>query len=102
MKLYRDVDYYLCFEEFPRMGVPGAIAANGDGTCTIYINTLYCRRRQRETLRHELRHLALQHLWREDLSLRAREAAAGELEGGDVKMAPDFSWVEAAPDRERG
>ncbi len=95
MKMYRDVDYFLFFQDFPRIGVPGFIGLNQDGTCSIFINTLYCPRKQKETLRHELRHLALDHLWRDDRPLRDREAEAGDLYGSDVSIAPDFSWVEA-------
>lgn len=95
MKMYRDVDYFLFFQDFPRVGVPGFIGQNADGTCSIFINTLYCPRKQKETLRHELRHLALDHFWREDRPLRDLEAEADDLYGSDVSIAPDFSWVEA-------
>ena len=95
MKFYQDVDYFLFFEDFPRMGIPGVIGANQDGTCSIYINTLYCEARQRETLRHELRHMALWHLWRDDLCLAYKEAEAEAFLDGRVVIAPDFSWVEA-------
>ena len=95
MKMYRDVDYFLFFQDFPRVGVPGFIGQNADGTCSIFINTLYCPRKQKETLRHELRHLALDHLWRGDRPLRDLEAEAGDLYARDVAIAPDFSWVEA-------
>ena len=93
--MYRDLDYFLVFEDFPRIGVPGFIGQNADGTCSIFINTLYCPRKQKETLRHELRHLALDHLWENDRTLREREAEAGDLYDQDVRFAPDFSWVEA-------
>ena len=96
MKYYRDVDYFLFFEDFPRMGVPGVIGANLDGTCTIYINTLYCQRKQEETLRHELRHMALWHLWRDDMELRDKELQADDIYAADVIFAPDFAWVEIA------
>lgn len=94
MRYYRDVDYFLCFEDFPRMGVPGAIGPNLDGTCCIYINTLYCEKKQRETLHHELRHMALWHLWRDDMELRDKETEADALQDGRVIIAPDYSWVE--------
>ena len=94
MKYYQDVDYFLFFEEFPRMGVPGIIGANRDGTCSIYINTLYCEKKQRETLIHELRHMALWHLWRDDMELRNKEAEADTLQDDRVVIAPDYSWVE--------
>lgn len=96
MKYYRDVDYFLFFEDFPRMGVPGAIGPNLDGTCSIYINTLYCEKTQCETLRHELRHMALWHLWRDDMELREKELQASDIRAGDVTFAPDYGWVEIA------
>ena len=95
MRLFRDVDYFLYFEDFPRIGVPGAIWENEDCTCSISINTLYCPRKQEEALRHELRHLVLCHLWRDDLSLPSKEAEADKIDDKDVVFAPDFSWVEA-------
>lgn len=96
MRLYQDVDYFLFFEDFPRMGVPGVIGANPDGTCSIYINTLYCEKRQVETLRHELRHMALWHLWRDDMELREKESQADDIYADNVIFAPDFAWVEIA------
>lgn len=95
MRLYRDIDYFLFFEDFPRMGIPGAIGANCDGTCSIYINTLYCQRKQVEALRHELRHMALWHLWRDDMELRDKEFEADKLGDCSVRFASDYSWVEA-------
>ncbi len=96
MRYYKDVDYFLFFEDFPRMGVPGAIWANEDGTCTICINTLYCEKTQCDTLRHELRHMALWHLWRDDMELREKELQADDIHDDTVTFAPDFAWVEIA------
>ena len=96
MRYYKDVDYFLFFEDFPRMGVPGAIWANEDGTCTICINTLYCEKAQSNTLRHELRHMALWPLWRDDMELREKELQADDIHDDTVTFAPDFAWVEIA------
>ncbi|MCI5499227.1 MAG: hypothetical protein MR419_06860 [Clostridiales bacterium] len=94
MRLYQGVDFFLFFEDFPCMGVPGFIGANADGTSSIYINTLYCEKKQNETLRHELRHLALGHLWRDDMELPDKEWEAEQFWAPDVRIADDFSYVE--------
>lgn len=94
MRLYRGVDFFLFFEDFPCMGVPGFIGANSDGTSSIYINTLYCEKKQNETIRHELRHLALGHLWRDDMELMDKEREADRRWATDVRIADDFSCVE--------
>ena len=95
MKYYEGIDYFLAFEDFPHMGVPGAIASNGDGTVTIYINTLYCKERQNETLRHELRHFVRGHFNSDcTLTLAEKEIDADNIDDESYQFAPDFSWVE--------
>lgn len=95
MKYYEGIDYFLSFEDFPHMGVPGAIASNGDGTVTIYINTLYCKERQNETLRHELRHFVRGHFDSNcTMTLTEKEMDADDIGDTSYKFAPDFSWVE--------
>lgn len=94
MRLYRDADYYLFFEDFPCMGVRGFVGSNPDGTSTAFINTMYGPNRQQETVRHELRHIALDHLWRDDMELADKEREAdGDCEC-TITFADDFSWVE--------
>ena len=95
MKYYEGIDYFLSFEDFPHMGVPGAIASNGDGTATIYINTLYCKARQNETLRHELRHFVRGHFNSDcTMTLTEKEIDANNIDDVSYQFAPDFSWVE--------
>ena len=76
LKYYRGVDYFLFFEDFPHMGVPGVIAANSDGTANIYINTLYSPDCQRRAIRHELRHLARNHFYCDWMTLEEKELRA--------------------------
>lgn len=94
MKLYRDVDYFIYFEDFPCMGTRGFVGSNVDGTSSIYINTLYCEPKQRECLRHELRHVALDHLWRDDMEEKTKESEADGITSHSFQFASDFSWVE--------
>ena len=94
MKLYRDIDYYLFFQDFPCMGAHGFVGSNQDGTVSIYINTLYCERMQRKTIRHELRHVALNHLWRDDMEEQDKENEANDGLCEKIQIANDYAWVE--------
>ena len=98
MKYYRDVDYFLYFEEFPHMGVPGTIVANIDGTVNIYINTLYCVEKREEAIRHELRHMVKQHLFNDALSISEKELDADKIYDSDCVFGENFSYVEYNPD----
>lgn len=93
MRYYRDVDYFIYFEEFPHMGISGVITANSDGTSNIYINTLYSAERQREAIKHELRHLVRQHQYCDWKSLEEKEAEAEEDDTGCI-FGEDFSYAE--------
>lgn len=75
------------------MGVPGAIAANIDGTSNIYVNTLYCENIQRKTIRHELRHMVNNHAYCDWMTVQEKELEADEDDGSCI-FADDFSFVE--------
>lgn len=55
--------------EFPNTASPSLAVSNGDGTFSIYINTLFCEAKQRESLRHEVEHLTEEHFFRDDLTI---------------------------------
>lgn len=93
MKYYLGVDYFFFFEDFPHMGVPGAIAANEDGTVNIYINTLYCDEVQRRTMKHELRHLVKNHFYCDWMSVSEKELDAENVNDPSCVFASDFSSV---------
>lgn len=97
MRLYKDVDYYIYFEDLKHMGVAGAIMANSDGTANIYINTLYDIPRREQALRHELRHLAKNHLYNDTLTLYEKEADADRVNADDCTFGPGYTWVEYRP-----
>ena len=94
MKYYRGVDYFLFFEDFPHMGVPGVIAANSDGTANIYINTLYHEECQRRAVMHELRHLARNHFYCDWMTLEEKELEADDIFDPSCVFGEDFSSVE--------
>ena len=94
MKYYLGIDYFLCFEDFPHMGVPGYISPNSDGTVDIGINTLYCQERQVEALKHELRHLAKNHFYCDYMTLEEKELDADNINDPSCIFADDFSSVE--------
>lgn len=66
MTYYEGVDYFVRIVEFPNMASPGIAASNGDGTFSIYINSLFCEEIQQDTLRHELQHLIANHFYRDE------------------------------------
>ncbi len=94
MKFYRDVDYYLYFEDFPHMGVPGVTVLNTDGTVNIFINTLYKPEIQTRTVKHELRHMVLNHFFTDWLPIETKELEADETDDPNCVFARDFSSVE--------
>ena len=93
MVYYEGVDYFIYYLEFPHMGVPGAIAANSDGTSNIYINTLYCEEIQQDTLKHELRHMVKEHLYNDRMALWEKELEADDIFCPDCIFAEDHSYV---------
>lgn len=66
MTYYEGIDYFVRAIDFPNMASAGVAASNGDGTFTIFINTLFCKQKQLEALEHELNHLIKNHFFRED------------------------------------
>lgn len=94
MRYYRNVDYFIYFEDFPHMGIPGVIVANSDGTANIYINTLYNAERQDKTIRHELRHLAKEHLYCDHMTIEEKEAEADNFKDLSCSFADNFEYVE--------
>ena len=76
MKYIEGMDYWVRYLPFPNMASESVAASHGDGTFTIYINTLFPEERQQERLRHELRHLTEEHFYRDDLSIRQIEHQA--------------------------
>lgn len=81
MKYYEGIDYWVRYVEFPNMASESVVVSNGDGTFTIYINTLFCEKRQRERLAHELNHLKKEHFYRDDLSITSIERQADKTSG---------------------
>ena len=70
-------DYYVRFVDFPPT-VLGATLPNDDGTFSVYINARLGDDARRETLRHELEHMARDHFYR-DAPVAAQEAEAGTV-----------------------
>ena len=79
MKYIEGVDYWVRYVQFPNTASESVAASHGDGTFTIYINTLFPRERQEERLRHELQHLEQEHFYRDELSIRQIERQAEGL-----------------------
>ena len=82
-------DYYVRFVDFPPT-VLGATLPNDDGTFSVYINARLGDDARRETLRHELEHMARDHFYR-DAPVAAQEAEArGDLADLDVLSKEDL------------
>lgn len=87
MRYIEGIDYWVRYVPFPNMASESVVASNGDGTFTVYINTRFPEERQRDRLRHELRHLELEHFYRDDLSIRQIERQADGA-WQDVRILP--------------
>ena len=89
MKYIEGIDYWVRYVPFPNMASESVVASHGDGTFTIYINTLFCPERQEERRLHELRHLTQEHFYRDDLPLvRLEHQADGLPEDTEVRLLP--------------
>lgn len=89
MRYIEGVDYWVRYVQFPNMASESVVVSHGDGTFTIYVNTLFPPERQAERLRHELQHLASEHLYRDDLSIQQIERQADGLsEPPKVRVLP--------------
>ena len=76
MKYIEGIDYWVRYVQFPNMASESVVASHGDGTFTIYINTLFSQERQEDRLQHEIQHLIDEHFYRDDLSIAQIEHQA--------------------------
>ena len=70
-------DHYVRVVELPS-AVRGVTVPNDDGTFSVYINALYDDETQRETLEHELEHLARDHFYADAPVARQEAEASGK------------------------
>ncbi len=84
-------DYYVRLVELPPT-VLGATLPNDDGTFSVYINARLGDAARRETLRHELEHMARDHFY-QSAPIAAQEAEASG--------APQPALPESTPAAER-
>lgn len=80
MKYIEGIDYWVRYVEFPNMASESVVASHGDGTFTIYINTLFSPERQEDRRHHEIEHLEAEHFYRDDLTIKQIERQADGLE----------------------
>ena len=80
MTYYEGIDYWVRYVEFPNMASESVVASHGDGTFTIYINTLFSLERQLDRLSHELHHLESEHFYRDNLTIDQVERQADGLD----------------------
>ena len=66
-KLIEGQDYVVRYVPFPNCAADGAVVSHPD-IPTIYINSRFCPKRQREALQHELDHLANDDLYSDELA----------------------------------
>ena len=84
MKYIEGMDYWVRHVQFPNMASESVVLSHGDGTFTIYINTLFPEEKQAERLHHEVRHLEQEHFYRDELTIRDVERSADGL--ADVRV----------------
>ena len=58
-----NIDYFVHVVPFPVLSVGGMVMPNDDGTFSIYINSRLSRERQKQALRHELKHITDGDFW---------------------------------------
>lgn len=92
MRYYRDLDYFLYIEPMPVARWLGFIDPMPDGTVCIYVNTRVSEKRRRNAIKHELRHLAFNHMWTEERPIEEIEDEADNGKG--VRFGPNYAWVE--------
>lgn len=80
MRYIEGIDYWVRYVQFPNMASESVVVSHGDGTFTIYINSLFSRERQKDRLEHELKHLADEHFYRDDLSIQQIEHQADGID----------------------
>ena len=56
MRFIDGADFFVRVVDLP-VGVGGCVSPNADGTYNVYINACYDRRKQRESYKHEVRHI---------------------------------------------
>ena len=90
-------DHFVRVIELPRT-VRGVTVPNDDGTFSVYINALYDDETRRETLEHELTHLARDHFYRAG-PIALQEAEAGgqvpaEAAPRQIRLYPSLGALE--------
>ena len=92
-----DADYFIRVVPFDNDSADGAVALNPDGTYSIYINANVSDARQRAALKHEIRHIELDHFY-SDKPLAIIEAEAdGKVTPKPVKeeLPPHLIWLDS-------
>ena len=69
--------YYVRYIKFP-YSINGCTVPGNDGSFTIFINSLLSESIQREALRHELRHVSLDHFYSDEEIADIEAQARGE------------------------
>jgi len=75
MKPIHNIDYFLRFVTLP-YALGGVTVLNDDGTYDVYINERICRDKQKNSFYHELAHIYLEHLVRDNISEKVKEQEA--------------------------
>lgn len=81
-------DHFVRVIDLP-LSVRGVTVPNDDGTFSVYINALYDTDIQRQTLEHELEHLARDHFYKQaPIARQEAEAAGGPAPDGAPPPPP--------------
>ena len=90
-------DYFVRLVDLPP-GVKGLVTPNTDGTYSVYLNARYDEVTQRQTLEHELRHIAQDHFARDGEELHTLEAEAEGLlvqTDGETRTIPLYHSMDS-------
>ncbi len=75
---YNDYGIFIREMQLP-MHIKGVTIPNGDGTFDVYINASLSETQKRTTLRHELRHIKLDHFFKPTETVALAEKCANSI-----------------------
>lgn len=75
--LIEGADYFVRVVDFPVCSCGGAVTPNDDGTFTVLINARLSHEKNKQSMRHELKHIEHDDFWR-DVPVEQMEKEANE------------------------
>lgn len=87
--------YFVRLVSLPA-SIEGVTVPNDDGTFDIYLNAGLCEARQKDRLRHEIRHIVEDHFYQESKSVAQLEQEANGIKEAPPPRLPNV-FIESPP-----